>query len=743
MSGQDSSPEKRSWKKPTNTRQRTSFASLDRFRQPGQSALDAVRRASEEKCLLDPKELYISLLKATPEERKEALLLQYEVAKEKKSHFWIQEMRKNAACDFPVDWVDDNMPALNGQRMRQHRTKSSSRSASSLDNLEQPHDFRLDSNPNLPVHRSDAADLLQEDPKPKKSSMKSSSSSQSKEKKKVTLVEPEQRSKEVESRRQHRRTQEQKSSTSKQRSSREESRHTHTQERKRDTSTSKHKRDTEQRSRSPRRRSSERRRSVSESEDTLTVSIPSSKVQKDLTCPLECGSHDKKLRRHVVEHHLPIMFKRINVNLDVPAQVEALKWLLSKAFEAGTTLQGAVDWINTSRPISPDYGLNPIHHGMCTTACRILGVDPPEVFTLHPINSPAVLLFWRCLLAILTRCNSQDIRDFRWFGFSEPTMAVEVVQEALSESESEPGDLIVVDECDNVDSDHSEHFDEPSTSSGLPNVFDSHFHLDRTSKVIWPDNPNGHTVEELISVPKYGSSRPSVPVNVVGGVVVYSEPQNYPAADFQLDGPWKVAAGVHPKHYQKFSTAKRLALNGLLEHPKVAALGEIGLDRTIPPGEWRAQELVFENVLRMSKPELPLVLHLRGPSGDTYGSDVTGRCQAIMRRVCRREQKIHVHCFTGLSQVVNDWLSDFPNTFFGVTAAVRRFDEEQKSGLRAIPRNRLLLETDAPYFPVGNVPYSTPAYLGDTAAFVAVYLNIGPCDLMQLTLRNAMTLYGS
>ncbi|KAK3092520.1 hypothetical protein FSP39_003912 [Pinctada imbricata] len=145
----------------------------------------------------------------------------------------------------------------------------------------------------------------------------------------------------------------------------------------------------------------------------------------------------------------------------------------------------------------------------------------------------------------------------------------------------------------------------------------------------------------------------------------------------------------------------------------------------------------------MSKPELPLVLHLRGPSGDTYGSDVTGRCQAIMRRVCRREQKIHVHCFTGLSQVVNDWLSDFPNTFFGVTAAVRRFDEEQKSGLRAIPRNRLLLETDAPYFPVGNVPYSTPAYLGDTAAFVAVYLNIGPCDLMQLTLRNAMTLYGS
>ncbi|KAK3108902.1 hypothetical protein FSP39_018311 [Pinctada imbricata] len=253
----------------------------------------------------------------------------------------------------------------------------------------------------------------------------------------------------------------------------------------------------------------------------------------------------------------------------------------------------------------------------------------------------------------------------------------------------------------------------------------------------------GHTVEELISVSKHGSSRPSVPVNVVGGVVVYIEPKNYPAADFQLDGPWKVAAGVHPKHYQKFSTAKRLALNGLLEHPKVAALGEIGLDRTIPPGEWRAQELVFENVLRMSKPELPLVLHLRGPSGDTYGSDVTGRCQAIMRRVCRREQKIHVHCFTGLSQVVNDWLSDFPNTFFGVTAAVRRFDEEQKSGLRAIPRNRLLLETDAPYFPVGNVPYSTPAYLGDTAAFVAVYLNIGPCDLMQLTLRNAMTLYGS
>ena len=66
--------------------------------------------------------------------------------------------------------------------------------------------------------------------------------------------------------------------------------------------------------------------------------------------------------------------------------------------------------------------------------------------------------------------------------------------------------------------------------------------------------------------------------------------------------------------------------------------------------------------------------------------------------------------------MVRTRLRKFPNTYFGVTAAVGAFDQEQLEGLQAIPLNKLLLETDAPYFPIGGAMVSTPAYLGEVAA---------------------------
>ena len=97
--------------------------------------------------------------------------------------------------------------------------------------------------------------------------------------------------------------------------------------------------------------------------------------------------------------------------------------------------------------------------------------------------------------------------------------------------------------------------------------------------------------------------------------------------------------------------------------------------------------------------------------------------------------------FMGRSDVVKTWLRKFPNTYFGVTAAVRAFDQKQLEGLQAIPLNKLLLETDAPYFPLGGAMVSTPAYLGEVAAYLSVHLNMRPPELMRTTVRNARKLY--
>ena len=138
-------------------------------------------------------------------------------------------------------------------------------------------------------------------------------------------------------------------------------------------------------------------------------------------------------------------------------------------------------------------------------------------------------------------------------------------------------------------------------------------------------------MEDLLefSVSNHVACKPAIPVRVVGGVIVFSEPKGYSESNFVIQGPWKVAVGVHPKHYHTLTVERLFQLQQLLDHPREAALGECGLDRTIPPTEWCEQEEVFARMLRLAKPHQPLVLHLRGPAGDVYISlaDLEGGAQ--------------------------------------------------------------------------------------------------------------------
>ncbi|XP_062566611.1 uncharacterized metal-dependent hydrolase YabD-like [Saccostrea cucullata] len=449
---------------------------------------------------------------------------------------------------------------------------------------------------------------------------------------------------------------------------------------------------------------------------------------------------DKRARRHALAKHLPAVFKDATGVEHLPGAVQALRWLVHMAYGQEASLWDAVHRVNQSGLIPESANLNPLHHKVFIEACKLLQISEPSHFTLRPINSPAVLLFWRCIMVILNSCSPDQQQQFYHFQPSEdPSKEDKMVEEASdSELPSDLEEFILVDEAD---SDQDESTVVANTS--LPQVFDAHFHLDRSLRAVW-GRSGGRTVEELLqySFSSDVSYKPAIKVDVVGGIIVYSEPKSYPEVNFTLQGPWKVAIGVHPKHYDTLTVEKTMKMQQLLEHPKVVALGECGLDRTIAPSQWCRQEEVFVRLLKLTKVEQPLVLHLRGPRGDTYSSDVHGRCLMLMEDICDPEQKIHVHCFMGRADVVRTWLRKFPNTYFGVTAAVRAFDHEQLEGLQAIPHNKLLLETDAPYFPLGGAIVSTPAYLGEVAAYLSVHLNMRPPELMRTTVMNARKLYG-
>ncbi|GFR71218.1 3'-5' ssDNA/RNA exonuclease TatD [Elysia marginata] len=154
-----------------------------------------------------------------------------------------------------------------------------------------------------------------------------------------------------------------------------------------------------------------------------------------------------------------------------------------------------------------------------------------------------------------------------------------------------------------------------------------------------------------------------------------------------------------------------------MRSPKIKALGEVGLD--FQARHMGKQEEVLRYILRAyADPAKPVILHLRGPRGN---EDVAySRGLKLARECLDKTQPIQLHCFNGGSAAFAQWREHFPNVYASFSGLVTSFTEDQKRGLKGVPAERLLLETDAPYLPtVGKKNDNTPHHLGDVAVAVA------------------------
>jgi len=158
-----------------------------------------------------------------------------------------------------------------------------------------------------------------------------------------------------------------------------------------------------------------------------------------------------------------------------------------------------------------------------------------------------------------------------------------------------------------------------------------------------------------------------------------------------------ITVGCHP-HFadrvtglvigQLYSIVKSRTSNSSL-----VAIGECGLDysrkNTV---DRKVQEKVFSLQLKLAiQFHLPLVLHIRDAEFDAL---------RIMRTVgVPPDWPIHRHCFTGDWPSAASWLNDFPGSKIGVTGIVTYRDSKSVQNMvRNIPLEKLILETDAPYF---------------------------------------------
>lgn len=217
-----------------------------------------------------------------------------------------------------------------------------------------------------------------------------------------------------------------------------------------------------------------------------------------------------------------------------------------------------------------------------------------------------------------------------------------------------------------------------------------------------------------------------------------AESQAVAALADELPGCY-ATAGVHPHEASSLDAAGIDTLRQLLAQPRVLAVGETGLDfnRNFSPPE--AQEWAFEQQLELAAATgLPLFLHER---------DAADRMLAMLRAHCDSWQAGVIHCFTGDRATLHAYLD--LGLYIGITGWVcdERRGQELQQLVPAIPADRLLLETDAPYLLPRSLPTppkdrrNEPAFLRHIAGEVA---RLRACDLATLaaqTTANAEALF--
>jgi TatD DNase family protein len=172
------------------------------------------------------------------------------------------------------------------------------------------------------------------------------------------------------------------------------------------------------------------------------------------------------------------------------------------------------------------------------------------------------------------------------------------------------------------------------------------------------------------------------------------------------------SAGVHPNDAAKVDPDTFKTLESVLKHPKVKALGEIGLDYHwgVPK---ETQTPVFIRQLEIAaNARMPVIIHTRDAWADTI--------DILRTRWKPTGLPCVMHCFTGNSEAARECLElGFYLAFGGVTTFPKA--AEIREAARITPADRLLLETDSPY--LAPIPHrgkrNEPSFIVHTAEVVA------------------------
>ena len=198
------------------------------------------------------------------------------------------------------------------------------------------------------------------------------------------------------------------------------------------------------------------------------------------------------------------------------------------------------------------------------------------------------------------------------------------------------------------------------------------------------------------------------------------------------EGVW-ATAGIHPHEAAHADEAALAHVRHLTTRPKCVAIGEIGLDYHYDFSPRDIQRHAFERQLQAAAElGLPVVVHSREAEEDTA---------ALVRAAAAAGVVGVLHCFSGGPALLDAGLAAGWYVSFAGVVSFRNYDGQDL--VRAVPADRLLVETDAPY--LAPIPHrgkrNEPAYVALVAAAVAAIRGEDPEDLARTTTGNARAFY--
>ena len=214
------------------------------------------------------------------------------------------------------------------------------------------------------------------------------------------------------------------------------------------------------------------------------------------------------------------------------------------------------------------------------------------------------------------------------------------------------------------------------------------------------------------------------------------------------------AVGIHPAEVAAMTATDLASLQPLAAESKVVAIGEIGLDYywiTEPIARLKQREMLRAQLDLASSVGKPVVLHLREAKDADYGDcvrDMIGILQDWVLELRNRGASLSerpgvLHSFSGTLETALKAIE--LGFYIGITGPVTFPNAEQRRRVvAALPVERILLETDAPFLApqAQRGRRNEPAFVADIADRIAQVQSRAVREVAESTSANAARLFG-